>query len=641
MSAEDHYLWLEDLSNIKTVEWITERNRKFQNFIEGVSSKLSHKVIKYFNVPYVTTASLGRDGIFAVVRGDKGYEVVIVGFDGSSETLLRAVDLGKDVMINEVYPSPEGGLVGVRYSLAGSDLGKIVIIDLNTRETVERFEGYISNVVWLSRDKIYYELFYRSGLTPDGVEAPAERVFLKEIGGKEEIVFGDGLGTNYMVNVVPDYDQNIAFVVIQYGWLKSKILSGPLNDPSKWRLVFDGGESMSRPVGHYSGWTYILHEGDRGLGRIVKARNGSHVEEVIAEGVFGLYPIEEAVMMSNYVVVNRVVNGSNALTVYDADGKLISNLEVGGVGSVTLLNKLNNRLIIKYESFNVPSSIYVLDGDLSLSKVLDFKLEGCELRVEDLWVSSYDGTQIHSFVVKRQGTSNQETRVALVYGYGGFNVSIKPRYFPEVLPLLEDGAIFVVTNLRGGGEYGKLWHKAGMRENKQNVFEDFKAVLKHFKKLGYKTVGMGRSNGGLLIAATLTQSPELLDVAVVGYPVIDMLRFHKLYIGKLWTTEYGNPEDPREREFLLEYSPYHNVRPDVKYPPTIVLTGLYDDRVHPAHAFKFVAKLEEVGAPVYLRTELKSGHLGSTPDVKIKEVLDILAFIYKSLEFLQLKASSL
>ena len=167
-----------------------------------------------------------------------------------------------------------------------------------------------------------------------------------------------------------------------------------------------------------------------------------------------------------------------------------------------------------------------------------------------------------------------------------------------------------------------------MREKKQNVFEDFKAVLKYFKGLGYKVVGIGRSNGGLLIAAVLTQDPELLDAAVIGYPVIDMLRFHKLYVGSLWVSEYGNPEDPRDREYLLKYSPYHNVRKDLKYPPTLVYTGLHDDRVHPGHALKSVAKLEEVGAPIYLRVELISGHRGALPKVKVKELSDVLAFIY-------------
>ena len=188
-----------------------------------------------------------------------------------------------------------------------------------------------------------------------------------------------------------------------------------------------------------------------------------------------------------------------------------------------------------------------------------------------------------------------------------------------------------MANLRGGSEYGEKWHRAGMRENKQNVFDDFIAVLEKLKSQGYKIIAHGRSNGGLLVSAIITQRPDVVDVAVIGYPVIDMLRFHKLYIGRAWIPEYGNPEDPKDREFLLRYSPYHNVRPDLKYPPTLVYTGLHDDRVHPAHALKFVAKLKDVKAPVFLRVETKSGHLGANPETRIREIADILAFIYTSL----------
>ena len=170
-----------------------------------------------------------------------------------------------------------------------------------------------------------------------------------------------------------------------------------------------------------------------------------------------------------------------------------------------------------------------------------------------------------------------------------------------------------------------------MREKKQNVFDDFKAAIKFFKDRGARVIAMGQSNGGLLVGAVLTQNPEILDGAVIGYPVLDMLRFHKLYIGKAWVPEYGNPEDPREASYLAEYSPYHNIR-ETKYPPTLVYTGLNDDRVHPAHAFKFVAKLKDVNAPVFLRVENESGHSGASPRTKIKEYADIMAFIYKIFE---------
>jgi prolyl oligopeptidase len=188
-----------------------------------------------------------------------------------------------------------------------------------------------------------------------------------------------------------------------------------------------------------------------------------------------------------------------------------------------------------------------------------------------------------------------------------------------------------MANLRGGSEYGEKWHRAGMRENKQNVFDDFIAVLEKLKNEGYKVAAWVRSNGGLLVSATLVQRPDVMDAAIIGYPVIDMLRFHKLYIGRVWIPEYGNPDNPEDREFLERYSPYHNVKKQ-NYPPIMIYTGLHDDRVHPAHALKFFMKLKELNAPVYLRVETKSGHMGASPETRIRELADMLSFVLINLE---------
>ncbi len=225
----------------------------------------------------------------------------------------------------------------------------------------------------------------------------------------------------------------------------------------------------------------------------------------------------------------------------------------------------------------------------------------------------------------------EDRKMVWVFGYGGFNISLTPRFFPQVIPFIKRGGSFAMANLRGGSEYGEEWHRAGMRENKGNVFDDFIAVLSKLKGEGYKVAAWGRSNGGLLVSATLTQRPDVMDSALIGYPVIDMLRFHKLYIGSVWIPEYGNPDDPKDREFLLRYSPYHNIDPDKSYPPTLIYTGLHDDRVHPAHALKFFMKMKEVGAPVYMRVETKSGHMGASPETRARELTDLLAFVVKVL----------
>ncbi len=338
--------------------------------------------------------------------------------------------------------------------------------------------------------------------------------------------------------------------------------------------------------------------------------------------------MENARIFKGRIIASYLIDSSSRLRILDLNGRVLREIVFDKPGSVNWLIVRGDKLLFKYESFDTPSIISLLKDPLEdPTTLLSYRID-LDIRVEEGWVKSSDGTMIHFFVAKPKEVKR---RVALIRGYGGFGVSLKPRFIPIIYPLLEDGAIFVQANLRGGGEYGEEWHKAGMREKKQNVFEDYKAVLRYLKEQGYKTIAWGASNGGLLVAATITQSPELVDVALIGYPVIDMLRFHKLYIGRLWTTEYGDPDNPRDREFLLKYSPYHNIEPSKKYPPTLVYTGLHDDRVHPGHALKFVAKLEEIGAPVYLRVEERSGHSGANPEVKARETSDLLAFAYRVL----------
>jgi len=429
-----------------------------------------------------------------------------------------------------------------------------------------------------------------------------------------------------MIGLMDIHKENWVFVTVQYGWIRSIIYGGPRDSSDKWKLILDAGENMAYPVGFKDGKSYVLVYDGKGFGRIVRVKEGV-LEEVIREEFHPKSPIEGAVVAGNKLYVNYLVDASSRITIFDLSGNPREEIAFEEPSTVRTLIEHKGQVYAIIESFRRPSALYeITDGSL---RMVFGEKEGLEwLNVEESFVTSSDGTRIHYFVIK---SKNQNTDVAIVYGYGGFGLAITPRFLGHVAPFLEDGGVYVVSNLRGGKEYGEEWHKMGMRENKQNVFEDFKAVIKYFKEIGFKTVAWGRSNGGLLVSAVLTQNPELLDVALIGYPVIDMLRFHKLYIGHLWTTEYGNPDDPKDREFLLKYSPYHNVKEHVKYPCTLVYTGLHDDRVHPGHAFKFVARLKEVGAPVYMRVETESGHMGSSPRIRIRELADILAFVYNVL----------
>jgi len=358
-----------------------------------------------------------------------------------------------------------------------------------------------------------------------------------------------------------------------------------------------------------------------GMGRILEVKKNASAQEIIGEQP---YPLQEAVVSENKIVVNYLIDSSSTIQPFDLEGKPEKKIKPEPAGTIESLGSDGDKAIFKYESFFIPYRIYSLEkGKL---RVLDSKEVKGDFEIEDSWVKSKDATRIHMFKIRKR---SQKQDKILAYGYGGFAVSLTPRFYSHIMPFLEDGGTLVVANLRGGKEYGEQWHRKGMREKKQNVFDDFIAVLESCKSKDSKVIAYGGSNGGLLVGTILTQRPQLLDGAVIGYPVLDMLRFHKLHIGKAWVPEYGDPDNPKDAEFLAKYSPYHNITKK-KYPQIMLYIGLHDDRVHPAHAFKFGAKLEEVGADYLLRVETKSGHSGATPKTKILELSDVMAFIYKT-----------
>ncbi|RLI80788.1 S9 family peptidase [Archaeoglobales archaeon] len=619
----DPFIWLEELNDPKTSEFIKRHNERFKQYINDLSKKFINRIKKYYSLPYITYFRACSKGIYLIVREENRYTIKLLYWNGDIENILSSNELGKHVVISVVYPSISGDELGFFYTEAGSDEGILRIIDTISNEILDELKGSVGNIIWIDEHRYYYVRFYRKGKTPDGVEAPAERIFMRKLGGEiEELVFGYEIPTNHMIWIMEPWEYDKVFIVVQYGWNKSIIYGGLRNDPSSWKLLYKRDNILVKPIGYYNGIPYMIVYDRNGLGRIIRIIK-TKIEEILGEDI---YPLRKAVIVGDKIYAEYLVNASSRIKVFELNGKLIKEISFNEPVTIKIMDHYKDKVLMSVESFSSPPRILSLKK-LQIKDLYTPSIK-LDLDINEEWTISSNDTRIHMFIIRHKEKSN---RLAIVYGYGGFGLSITPFFVGVVAPFIEDGGIFVVANLRGGGEYGEKWHKMGMRENKQNVFEDYKAVLRYVKNKGFKTIGWGISNGGLLVAATMVQSPELFDVALIGYPVIDMLRFHKLYIGRLWTTEYGDPDNPRDRAYLIRYSPYHNIKAEKQYPYTLVYTGLYDDRVHPGHALKFVARLEEVRAPVYLRVETSSGHMGSSPIIKIKEYSDLYAFIYRSL----------
>ena len=620
MSFEDKYLWLENLKDPRVSRWISRENKRLRSFLGDMARRLRGRIARYYRVPYALQVVASRKGFFTLFREADSYSVRLMYRDGEAAEIVNSKSLGKNIVLKWIYVERSGDVLAYTFSYAGEDLGITRIINVDSGEMLDEVRGFIRDITWVDKEAYYYVRFYRDERTPDGVKPPTDRVFIRR-GGEDELVFGEGVPTGHFISLKSSRDSSKALLTISYGWTWSDVYGGDLRDPFSWKRVYGESRFISTPIDWIDGAYYILsHEDKRGLGIILKVPENSQAKRVIVRPK--KFPVQGAVVAGDTLIVHFLENASSSIRIYRLKGGLLKKIPIRPPGAISSIDSLGDEAVFKYESFHIP---YILFRVNSRGKVEELNSSGPvgDYPVKEEWVTSSDGTKIHVFKVGRG-----EKKVAIAYGYGGFGIAIAPMYIPHIIPFIRDGGLFVVANLRGGSEFGEEWHRAGMRENKQKVFEDFISVIKKLKVEGYKVVAMGSSNGGLLVGATLTQKPELLDGAVIGYPVLDMLRFHKLYIGAAWIAEYGNPEDPNDRRYLVRYSPYHNVR-RTKYPPTLVYTGLHDDRVHPGHALKFVAKLREVGAPVLLRVEGKSGHSGATPNVKVREYADILAFIYK------------
>ena len=617
--VSDPFLWLENLEDPKVIEWALKRDKTIRNSLKQLSRKLKPRIEKFFKTPYTIMVKITKRGCLVLSREAGVYKIKLITFDGNVKELVNSESLGKDVVIQMIHASKDGKQYAFSYSHGGSDEGILKVVDLDSGESIDELRGVIGGINWIDESKYYYLRFYQKGKTPDGVDAPAERAFLRE-NGKDFMVFGEGIPTSHFITLNKSLDRKKALIMVSYGWTKSSVYGGDFENPEEWKMLYGGKDFITYPIDYVNGEYFIASFEGEGLGKILALNEKGDVREVVGEQK---YPLQEAVIAENSIIASYLIDASSALKKFKLDGKEAFETRFKPLGRIDSLDSDGTKVVFRYESFLIPYRIYLMEKNEV--RIIDSNEISGDFAVSEGWVSSKDSTKIHFFEVKKKGLKPKHV---VAYGYGGFSVSLSPRFYPYIIPFLQDGGVFVQANLRGGVEYGEKWHRAGMREKKQNVFDDFIAVLEHVKSRGCKTVAMGISNGGLLVGAILTQRPDLIDGAVIGYPVLDMLRFHKLHIGKAWVPEYGDPDNPDDAKFLKKYSPYHNLTAR-KYPPTLLYTGLHDDRVHPAHAFKFAAKLEKTETPVFLRVETKSGHSGATPTTKVEEYSDVMAFIYK------------
>ncbi|MDX2431219.1 MAG: prolyl oligopeptidase family serine peptidase, partial [Bacteroides sp.] len=402
------------------------------------------------------------------------------------------------------------------------------------------------------------------------------------------------------------------------------------------------------PIGNQKNMLYVLTNNNAPLYRLL----GIDLNNPARENWVDIIPehkqnvLESATLAGGKIIASYLQDACNVAIVYELDGTMLHEVSLPGIGSIGgFSGKMkDNTAFYSFTSFNYPSTTFKYNiaeniSELFYTPEVDFDAEDYETK--QVFYPSKDGTSIPMFIVHKKGVELDGSNPTLLYGYGGFNISMTPSFSTTRAVWMEQGGVFALANIRGGGEYGEAWHKAGTILQKQNVFDDFIAAAEYLIDENYtsskRLAIYGGSNGGLLIGAVINQRPELFAAAIPMVGVMDMLRFHKFTIGRYWTVDYGSSEDPEEFDYLLGYSPIHNISSEKNYPAVLITTGDHDDRVVPAHSFKYAATLQEKYSgknPVMIRINTDAGHgAGKPTDMVIQEYTDVWSFIFKNLDF--------
>ncbi|MEN9577164.1 MAG: hypothetical protein RJA70_173 [Pseudomonadota bacterium] len=660
VQIKDPYRWLEDAQDPGVQTWMSTRDLSTREYLSQLPGRAALKA-RLKELLYVDRRSApdlrGSRYFYTVKPADREKALYYwrEGKAGAERVLIDPNALSADgsISVGGVFPSRDG-----KYA---AYLEKVNNADSSTLKLLEVASGRV-----LAQDQIEGLRYTSPSWTPDGggfyyTWRPDD----PSIDETERTAFAEfrfhKLGTDpkHDVTIHPrtgdaskwlgggvSYDGRYLFVVIGSGWTKSEVFLRLASDDAGPFLPLTRGLEAQYNVATYGERLFVhTNEGAaryRVFETSFKGLKREHWKEIVPEH-------ESAVLQQVDVVGGRLVlrylkNAFTELQIRTLDGRLERTIALPAIGTASSLlgNEDQDTAYYAFSSFTYPNEIYEISVKSGAQKLYDREkvpAQPSDFAVEQVWYPSKDGTQVPMFVVSKRGIERNGKLPTLLYGYGGFNNSMLPGFSATLFPWLEAGGVFAMPNLRGGGEFGDDWHRAGMRERKQNVFDDFIAAAEYLIRAGYTAPRhlaiSGGSNGGLLVGAAMTQRPELFRAVLCSVPLLDMLRYHKFGLGKAWIPEYGDPEDSADFQILRAYSPYHHVKPGVRYPTLLMLSADTDDRVDPMHARKFVAAIEAASTAepaALLRIEVNAGHGGA--DMRSKTVersADEYAFLFNQL----------
>lgn len=654
--VKDPYRWLEDDMSEETGEWVKAQNKVTFGYLDSIPfrKELKERLSSLWN--YEKVGSPFKEGDYTYFYKNDGLQNQYViyryktGDDPSTADVFLDPNTFKEdgtISLGGLTFSEDGKTAAYSVSEGGSDWRKVLVMNTETKQIIEDtlVDIKFSNLSWKANDGFYYSSYDK----PEGSELSAKtdqhKLYYHKLGtsqGEDALIFG---GTpeekhRYVGGYVTE-DNKYLVVTASVSTSGNKLFIKNLDNPeSGFVTVLDHTDSDTYVMENEGSTLYLSTNLDAPNKKIVKVDASNPTPENWTDFIPETENVLSPSSGGKYFFAEYMVDAVSKVFQYDFDGKLVREIELPGVGSAGGFGakKKETELYYSFTNYVNPSTIYKFDMDSGNSELyrkskIDFNPDDYESN--QVFYTSKDGTKVPMIITHKKGLKMDGKNPTILYGYGGFNISLTPSFSITNAVWMEQGGIYAVPNLRGGGEYGKEWHVAGTQMKKQNVFDDFIAAAEHLIDNNYTSSDYlairGGSNGGLLVGATMTQRPDLMKVALPAVGVLDMLRYHTFTAGAGWAYDYGTAQDSKEMfEYLKGYSPIHNVVMGTSYPATLVTTGDHDDRVVPAHSFKFAAELQEKQAgpnPVLIRIETDAGHGAGTPVAKtIEQYADIFGF---------------
>ncbi len=654
--VDDPYRWLEDDKSQETAKWVEEQNAVTQKYLSQIPYKDEIKNcltnlwnFEKYGLPIVNEQFI----LFSKNNGVQNQSPYFIQKTNTDEynILLDPNKLSDDgtVALSDISLSNNSQYIAYTIAKSGSDWNEIYVIKSDGEKLMDKLEWVkFSSIAWKENGFYYSRYDKQNESTKLSGKNEYHKIYYHKINtnqSEDKLIYENQKAPMQNYNAITTDDEKFLIISKTESTSGNSLIFKNINNNEDFIELTKNFDYDFDVIGNINNNLIILTNFEAEKYKLISIDlnnpEQSNWKTLINES--------EDVMKSASIAGDKIVvvymnNASSLVNVYDMDGNYIKNIKLPAIGTVNGVSgkKHFNEAYFAFTSYTTPSNIYKLNtNDLEYQPhfISNIKSKVENLITEQVFYQSKDGKRVSMFLVHKKGIKLDGNNPVLLYGYGGFNISQTPAFSISRLFFIENGGIYAVANIRGGGEYGSEWHKSGTKLQKQNTFNDFIAAAEYLIKNKYtnpsKLAIMGGSNGGLLVGACMTQRPDLFKVALPAVGVLDMLRFHKFTIGWAWVTDYGSSENKAEFHYLYNYSPLHNIKKGVQYPATLVTTADHDDRVVPAHSFKFISTLQENQKgknPVLIRIDSKAGHGAGKPTSKvIEEAADIWAFTFYNL----------